>query len=315
MFRICMRVRSLTSLQARELALWWLIGNIRKLSDKEKEDLKSLCIFLGPYRNLTTLTSSLLALHPHCQVLNHAGMRVTNDDQLNFFVNYSDAKFDSFCKFAFFASQRGLRGQYGGSILLSHAFDTPYLVRQFYNNRYGARKIKRSITCLVWKESQLVSNFLKEKQVDLGLLFGENTKLRFVLPIRNPLDCAISLSNKPGYHDTIFGFKGLSDYSVDTILDAIFKEYLWILGLEEQHPDRFLIFFQQDLTKDLLVRLANFCQLEPEERWLRESLQCIGLKEGYAYKSEWIETYHELSHLYFSNYPDFLERLRLVIDT
>ena len=35
-----------------------------------------VCLTPGPYRNLTTLTVSVLYLHPDYQVLNHAGTRL-----------------------------------------------------------------------------------------------------------------------------------------------------------------------------------------------------------------------------------------------
>ena len=53
------------------------------------EDIKTACVFLGPYRNLTTLTASVLALHPRCQMLNHAGGRIFSESELNFIENHS----------------------------------------------------------------------------------------------------------------------------------------------------------------------------------------------------------------------------------
>ncbi|MCW5878805.1 MAG: hypothetical protein KIS80_08075, partial [Anaerolineales bacterium] len=52
------------------------------------DGLESVCLFLGPYRNLTTLTASMLSLHPECQVLNHAGTRVFPNKNLNFIEEY-----------------------------------------------------------------------------------------------------------------------------------------------------------------------------------------------------------------------------------
>ena len=71
-----------------------------------------LCLFLGPYRNLTTLTASTLFLHPNCQVLNHASTRIFGDQRIDFFANYSDATFDAFLRYAIHISQSGARGQY-----------------------------------------------------------------------------------------------------------------------------------------------------------------------------------------------------------
>ena len=49
-------------------------------------DLRSVCLMLCPYRNLTTLTASMAALHEHWQVLNHV---IFADPRLNFFRGYT----------------------------------------------------------------------------------------------------------------------------------------------------------------------------------------------------------------------------------
>ena len=48
------------------------------------QDIESVCLTLGPYRNLTTLTASVLYLHPNCQVLNHAGNRIYGKRKIDF---------------------------------------------------------------------------------------------------------------------------------------------------------------------------------------------------------------------------------------
>jgi len=88
----------------------------------DMKDLRSVCLTLGPYRNLTTLTAGIIALHPNCQALNHAGQRIFNDKKLNFLLNYTDKKFDTFVRYAIYASGRGREGPYGGSVTYSHAF-------------------------------------------------------------------------------------------------------------------------------------------------------------------------------------------------
>src|SRR5882672_10493469 len=119
-------------------------------SDSIADRIRTVCLFLGPYRNLTPLTASLLSLHPHCQVLNHAGARVFAAPDVNFLLDPSVATLRRFCDFALSASQGGQRGNYGGSITLSHAFDSD-VVRDAYRNRYGELLIKPSVDCLVWK--------------------------------------------------------------------------------------------------------------------------------------------------------------------
>jgi hypothetical protein len=111
----------------------WL--RMRSIRETDIARLRSVCILLGPYRNLSTLTASTLHLHPNCQALNHAGRRVLSHDRRNFLADYSARKFKAFCRFALAASQGGQRGRYGGSINLSHAFERPAM-KTVYAKRY-----------------------------------------------------------------------------------------------------------------------------------------------------------------------------------
>src|SRR5689334_13648080 len=64
-------------------------------------ECKSVCLALGPYRNLTTLTAATLFLHPNCQVLNHGGMRIFGNLQVDFLSNnYSEERFNRFVQYA-----------------------------------------------------------------------------------------------------------------------------------------------------------------------------------------------------------------------
>ena len=96
------------------------------------EECKTVCLTLGPYRNLTTLTAATLFLHPHCQVLNHAGSRIFENQAVNFLADYSRAKFDRFIQFAIQISGGGKRGNFGGSITYSHAFDTQHKLKTIF---------------------------------------------------------------------------------------------------------------------------------------------------------------------------------------
>ena len=79
-------------------------------------DCETVCLALGPYRNLTTLTAATLFLHPNCQVLNHAGNRIYGNEEVDFLSNYSKERFDRFIQFATQISIQGARGDVGGSI-------------------------------------------------------------------------------------------------------------------------------------------------------------------------------------------------------
>lgn len=56
----------------------------------------------------------------------------------------------------------------------------------------GGQLIKRKIECLFWKESLTTSNYIKSNKIDLGELFRKLKRLKFLMHIRNPLDCAVS---------------------------------------------------------------------------------------------------------------------------
>ena len=153
--------------------------------------IQTVCMTLGPYRNLTTLTASVLFLHPNCQVLNHAGNRIFGDKQLDFIANYNNEIFEAFTQYAIYISQKGTRGDSGGSITLSHAFDKQYSMKDIFNAANSCL-LKQNITALFWKESLRTSNHIRRHNVDLSRLFKLNRQIRFLLPIRNPLDCAVS---------------------------------------------------------------------------------------------------------------------------
>lgn len=270
-------------------------------------NVKTVCLALGPYRNLTTLTSSILALHPTCQVLNHASDRILDDKHLNFLLNYNQSKFDAFTKYAIYISGGGKRGRYGGSITLSHAFDYDN-IREAYQARYGKSLIKERIECLFWKEPLRTSNFIKQNQVDLGAIFNKNDKLRFLMPIRNPLDCAIS-NLKTGHVKFFLGLNQQS--SLEEVLAGILKELLWFLKLHTDYPERFFYYFENGSEDQVLLALANFLGIEPDSEWLKSSLANFKVKASYQYDSHIVGYYNDLVKENFSVYPKVLEKLSL----
>jgi hypothetical protein len=71
-----MAIELILNALGKERGLW-------RCSDISTEQVKTVCLALGPYRNLTT---SLLFLHPTCQVLNHGGQRILGDRRLDWLV-------------------------------------------------------------------------------------------------------------------------------------------------------------------------------------------------------------------------------------
>jgi len=306
-----MNKRNIIKTRIKEKFLWWWISFRKKKELSVLDSLESLCIILGPYRNLTTITAAILSLHPNCQVLNHAAKRVIPNKKLNFLVNYSDKKFAGFYQFAVFASQRGIQGDYGGSITYSHVFHQPTM-RQTYFDRYPGQLLKKEIKSIVWKDSLRISNLIREKNIDLDRLFSKNKRIRFLLPVRNPLDCTIS-NCKTGH---VKEFKGISSISVGAVLEEILKEFHWFLRLEHEYPHKFFHFFEDEFHEDMLIKLAGFLGLESEDRWIKDSLRCIDIKHSYEYNPEWVETCHRLCRVYFADHQEFLDHLeKLLVST
>jgi len=269
------------------------------------EDIRTVCLFLGPYRNLTTLTASILFLHPNCQVLNHAANRIFNDRRTDFFDGYEDEKFDTFVRYAIYASTGGGRGMLGGSITHSHAFDEGHVTRELFEST-GGKLIKEKIHSLIWKESLRTSNRIRKTGVDLGAIFARNPRLRFMLPVRNPIDCAVS-NIKSGH---VKLFRGLDENSpIEKVVEAILDEFKWVRGLERIHPDRFFIYFEPEFREETLVHLAEFLEVEMNEEWKRNSLAAFEIKKRYDHPEPLVMHYRRAVQERFADDEDFAAKL------
>ena len=268
-------------------------------------ECKSVCIALGPRGNLTTLTAATLFLHPDCQVLNHAGSRIYGNKQIDFLSDYSEERFKRFIQFAIRISQ-GHRRKSGGSILYSHAFDSRYKTKELYE-RTGEGLVKEHIRCLFWKESHRTSNLIREKHIDLGDIFKRNDKLRFLQPVRNPMDCAISNLKNNGHMRM---FTGLSrNTSVIEVTQAILDEVYWFGELKELYPDRFFYYFEHEISREMLIKLATFLQLEPNEAWLSNALSVMKTKPSYEHDGKLLTLYRDYIANKFSPLPALSEGL------
>jgi hypothetical protein len=285
-----------------------MLRGVRELTDHDDlikpssiniKDCKSVCLTLGPYRNLTTLTAAILFLHPNCQVLNHAGDRVFRNKRLNFLSDYSQEKLDHFIQYAIRISTKGARGAYGGSIIFSHAFDSRYGMRKAFL-RSGGAILKSEINCLFWKESLKTSNLIRKSNVDLASIFEKDERVRFIMPIRNPLSCAIS-NIKTGLV-SIFDGLGAQPGEFE-VVQAVLNEILWFAELERAYPDHFFSYFEHEISREMLVRLATFLQLEPNERWLDNALSVMKVNDGYNHDSQLIDFYRQYVKERFVDFP------------
>lgn len=283
-----------------------LLADIKASEVVDVSQCETVCLALGPYRNLTTLTAATLFLHPHCQVLNHAGVRVYASPSLDFFVDYTPEKFERFMRYAVHISAQGERGDYGGSIVHSHAFDESHQTMKELFASTGAQVVKPLIKSLFWKESLLTSNHIREKRVDFVQLFAREKRLRFLLPVRNPMDCAVS--NLKSVH--VKKFMGISENpDLRETTRAILEEIYWVAELKERFPDRFFMYFEHTIDRELLVRLAGFLKLEVQPDWIEKAITAMEIKKGYEHESGLLTWYREHVGQRFGRFPALREKL------
>ncbi|WP_457675917.1 hypothetical protein [Thiolapillus sp.] len=289
----------------------------RRLEREKQEDmeasrsidisgLRTVCLALGPYRNLTTLTASMLFLHPHCQVLNHGGARILGDPQLDFLLHPGRETTDSFLRYAIQISTKGQRGKTGGSIVHSHAFDSKHKLGRLYREHFGDKLIKDEIHSLFWKESLRTSLHLRKHAIDLDRLFDTEPRLRFLLPVRNPLDSATS--NLRTGHAKLFGLGKSPD--ITEVLDAVLEEIRWFMELQDRHPERFFHFLENDFGPDKARALAAFLQLDPNPAWVSVVQEAFDIDRHYQHPTALTEYYRTAVDRQFAPWPRLQEKLQ-----
>ena len=267
--------------------------------------LESLCLISGPYRNLTTLTASIAVLHPNCQVLNHAQGRILPHNKVNFFKRYSEKRFNNFIKYSILLSLSGFRGILGGSILLSHAFDKS-LVNEKYKNRFENKLLKDNIKCLLWKEGLHLKNHLINHNIKELDLITQNPKIRFILPIRNPLDCARS-NQKTGMSNIFLNINEESTFQ--DILKEILDEILEFLKNKKHYPNNFFHYYQHSFNANILKNFCDFTKLPFDEKWKNDVLEIYNIKPSYSHNQDDILFYKNYIHKKFKDFPDAIRNL------
>ena len=275
-------------------------------SNSKVDDISTLAILLGPYRNLTTLISSVFALHPEIQVLNHAGQRVFSLPEINFFSSYSTQRFDDFLRYALYISQGGKRGMYGGSILHSHAFVNNPEIRQAYTERYGESKVAESVGCILWKEPMLVTQLIQQNNIDLVALASTESRLRFLLPVRNPFDCAFS-HLQTGSMAAYFGEPGR--VSVEQILEGILQIIVWFVDMMQRCPQQFMLIDQHALSHITSPEVTDFLAVSNDSIWEKTVQQVVHVKPSYPVDNALRNFYIKRIDQYFSTKPEIADLL------
>lgn len=269
---------------------------------QQARQIKSVVILLGPYRNLTTFTGALTALHPNSKVLNHAGARVLNNPNLNFLKTTDHSTLEYFKRFALYASKVGMRGKFGGNILRSHAFDQLEL-------REAAQQAsmfeKGTIQSILWKESNLLTEYIQTNTIDLDAIIKANSQIRFLFPIRNPMACAISNWNVP--------FKKREYYndcqSVEDVLEQNLQYLAWFMDQRKQIPDHYYYFFEFDYDEAFLRDLCQFMDIPYSEKWGSFVLANMSTRNKYNLSDKFIQHYEELVNSFFNNFPEVKGKL------
>jgi len=225
-------------------------------------------MFLCPNRNLTTLTAAVLSLHPHVQVLNHGLERMRELGLLRVLESGEDADLERFIEGALAMSEGGRRGAYGGSLLLSHAYDRAAL-RAAYAERYGEAPLKPAIRCLVWKEGARLREFLKARRIDPVALAERLPRLRFVSPLRHPIAHLRSLQRFYAENFLPYVRPSLPDLTETSVARYVLSAHDDFLRWHRRCPAHFHCFGEEELGVDGALRLLAFLGLADDDAWRR----------------------------------------------
>lgn len=255
--------------------------------------MNTICIILGPYRNLTTLTASCCMLHNQVQVLNH-GPYINENNKTNFLVQYSKNKVDNFIKevLRIACDEEVIPGK-GGIITASHAFKNYKIMQNVFNNKFS--KISKDDTkSIVWKDSHKNTNILLKNNNLKNLLHMDN-RLKFLLPIRNPIDCAISNSNfDVSAHKKYF----CKNKRREDILKSLFDIYKWFFEFENKYQDRFFSFFEFE-SMYFIDRFEKFACIDTDVQWKKDVENVWTIKKSYKYSNNLKKIYaNNLENIY-----------------
>ena len=274
-------------------------------SNIDVSSINTLICMAGPYRNLTTLTASIAALHPNCQVLNHAHERILPHPEVDFFSDYNLDKWNKFLQYGLSISFGGARGRTGGSIMYSHAFDYGN-VKNLYQKRFGEKPIKDNVKSILWKEGLYLANHLRKHNVDPLYLIKQQKRLKFLLPIRNVLDCAVS--NKKTTLAYIFNDISESS-SLKDIISAVLEEHLTFFRQQQKMPSHFFHFFENNFDRETLIAYCHFANIPFDEQWALDVLSIFNIKSKYNHDQEIIQFYKEEVENKFNDYQEIKTKL------
>jgi hypothetical protein len=259
---------------------------------------------LGPYRNLTTMTAALYALHPNAVVLNHAGQRVFGST-VDPFAVIDDDRWLRFKAAALRMLQHGRGGGFGGSVLKSHAFYGTALP-EVYAARFGDVLLKPEASVLFWKESMRLQNRFMGDEAMFDTLLLRQPQVRFIYPVRNPLDC--TRSNLQRGHWRYLVPKEQAQFG--PVLERVLRALQWFRVRERRDPDRFLSFTELEIDGGFPERVARFSRLPAPASWaIEDAPHAVEVVSRKAHAPENLNHYARLVADLFADDPAMRARL------
>ena len=278
------------------------------------DNIKSVCLMVGPYRNLTTLLAGVMALHPNVQVMNHGMVTLFKNKENNFISNYSPETLNKFKIAAYKRSQVMVRGILGGSVLASHAYDDKYPLIKMYKKRYGQSMTKKDPKCILWKESLRTLNAINKLSDDEVSKLMNDPEIRLIMPIRNPFDVAISHLVSFDEHIRLYGL------NPDTVtrrhmIKAIINSLYRVFELRSKFGnDKVFIFFEGEIgTSKMLADIQSFMGLNKDPIWEKDAKSNLKRNKS-KYRHDWsiIDYYIECIEK-FKKWPEVYDKMYLFI--
>ena len=131
------------------------------------------------------------------------------------------------------------------------------------------------------------------------------------MPIRHPLDCAVS-NMKTGLSNMFVGTT--NDSPIQDVVRAIIDEFHWFATCKQQFDDRFFCFFENDMSREMLINLATFLKLEPTEQWLSNAQEVMQSSSHYDHDAELVDFYRETVKDRLNDFPDFSAGLLRLVE-
>ena len=161
---------------------------------------------------------------------------------------------------------------------------------------------------LVWKESMRLTRRIRRQGIDLTTTLERNPRLRFIHPVRNPLDCA--LSNSRTGHDALLDLGDATarigsreDLTVGEILDLVLDDLRWYLDQMSAHSDRMFLLVEGLTSAETFVELGRFLGLPADERWPQEAFDLFTVDTGYDHDPALVERYLVSVRARFGDHP------------